>query len=175
MTFDELVHVLRAAADIADAKSFVVVGSQAVLLHYPNAHPDLCASREVDLYPSMHPDRADLIDGAIGALSFFDQTFGYHADGVGPETAALPADWMDRARFTYIGNLTAICPDMHDLAVSKAVAGRDKDADYVRVLIREKMIDIGTLRTRIEMLDSSQYPVTSVLAWANRRALEATP
>ena len=64
---------------------------------------------------------------------------------------------------------------MHDLAVSKAVAGREKDADYVRVLLREKMIDISTLLARIEMLDSRQYPVASVLAWAHRRALEATP
>ena len=148
MTFDELVHVLRAAADIADETSFVVVGSQAVLLDFPNAHPDLCASREVDLYPSMHPERADLIDGAIGALSFFDPTFGYHADGVGPETAALLSDWTDRAR---------------------------KDANCARVLLREKMIKISTLRTRIEMLDSTQHPVASVLAWANRRALEAKP
>jgi hypothetical protein len=175
MTFAELVHVLRAAAVIANETTLVVVGSQAVLLHFPNAHPELCASREVDLYPSMHPERADLIDGAIGAWSRFDETFGYHADGVGPETAVMPTDWIDRARFTYIGELTAICPDMHDLAVSKAVAGRDKDADYVRVLLREKMIEIGTLRERINMLDSAQYPVASVLAWANRRAQEANP
>lgn len=173
MTFAELVHVLRAAAVIANETTLVVVGSQAVLLHFANAHPELCASREVDLYPSMHPERADLIDGAIGAWSRFDETFGHHADGVGPETAVMPADWINRARFTYIGELTAICPDMHDLAVSKAVAARDKDADYVRVLLREKMIEIGTLRERINMLDSAQYPVASVLAWANRRALEA--
>ena len=148
MTFDELVNVLRATADIADETSFVDVGSQAVLLHFPNAHPDLRTSREVDLYPSKHPERADLIDGEIGALSFFDPTFGYHADGVGPETAALPADWTDRA---------------------------PKDADCVRVLLREKMMNISPLRTRIEMLDSTQHPVASVLAWANRRALEAKP
>ena len=175
MSFDELVHVLRAAAVIANETTLVDVGSQAVLLHFPNAHADLCVSREVDLYPSMHPERANLIDGAIGAWSRFDETFGCHADGVGPETAVLPADWTNRALFTHIGELTAICPDMHDLAVSKTVAGRDKDADYVCVLLREKMIDIDTLRARIALLDATQYPVASVLTWANRRALEATP
>lgn len=174
MTRDQLEHVLRAAAAIARENSFVVVGSQAVLLPFPNAPVALLASREVDLYPSMHPERADLIDGAIGALSSFDETFGYHADGVGPETAVMPADWMQRASFHYIGEVTAICPDMHDLAVSKAVAARDKDADFVRVLLKERMIDIETLRGRILCLDPAQHPVAAVLSWADRRASEAT-
>lgn len=174
MTRDQLEHVPRAAAAIARENSFVVVGSQAVLLPFPNAPAALLASREVDLYPSMHPERADLIDGAIGALSSFDETFGYHADGVGPETAVMPADWMQRASFHYIGEVTAICPDMHDLAVSKAVAARDKDADFVRVLLKERMIDIETLRGRIRSLDPAQHPVAVILSWADRRANEAT-
>jgi hypothetical protein len=174
MTRDQLEHVLRAAAAIARENSFVVVGSQAVLLPFPNAPVALLVSREVDLYPAMHPERADLIDGAIGALSSFDETFGYHADGVGPETAVMPADWMQRASFHYIGEVTAICPDMHDLAVSKAVAARDRDADFVRVLLKERMIDIETLRDRIRCLDPAQHPVAVILSWADRRASEAT-
>ncbi len=35
--------------------------------------------------------KADLIDGSIGELSPFHETFGYYAHGLGPETAALPA------------------------------------------------------------------------------------
>ena len=34
--------------------------------------------------------KEDVIDGAIGADSPFHGTFGYHADGVSPETARLP-------------------------------------------------------------------------------------
>ena len=124
MNREQLEHVLRAAAAIAQENSLVVVGSQAVLLPYPNAPEALLGSREVDLYPALHPERADLIDGAIGAMSSFDETFGYYADGVGPETAIMPADWMDRARLYYIGDVTAICPDIHDLAVSKCAAAR---------------------------------------------------
>ena len=67
MTGEQLEHVLRAAAAIAQENSLVVVGSQAILLPYPNAPQALLASREVDLYPALHPERADLIDGAIGA------------------------------------------------------------------------------------------------------------
>ena len=39
---------------------------------------------------------ADRIDGAIGEGSQFHETYGYYAQGVGPETACLPADWMQR-------------------------------------------------------------------------------
>lgn len=175
MTREQLEHVLRAAAVIANENSMVVVGSQAILLPFPNAPAALLVSREIDLYPAVHPERADLIDGAIGAMSSFDETFGYHADGVGPETAVMPADWMSRASFHYIGEVTAICPDIHDLAVSKAVAARDKDADFVRILLEEKMIDIETLQDRIRCLDPARAPIASVLAWARRRAIEACP
>lgn len=146
MTREQLEHVLRAAAAIASENSLVVVGSQAVLLPFPNAPAALLVSRE----------------------------FGYHADGVGPETAVMPADWMQRASLHYIGDVTAICPEIHDLAVSKAVAGRDKDAEFVRVLLKERMIDIETLRERINCLDPALHSVASVLAWAQRRAQEAS-
>lgn len=49
MTRDQLEHVIRAAAAITKELSFVVIGSQAVLLPYPDAHPDLLVSRELDL------------------------------------------------------------------------------------------------------------------------------
>ena len=175
MNREQLEHVLRAAAAIASENSLVVVGSQAVLLPFPNAPAALLESREVDLYPALHPERADLIDGAIGAMSSFDETFGYHADGVGPETAVMPADWMKRASLHCIGDVTAICPEIHDLAVSKAVAARDKDAGFVRVLLKERMIDIETLCERINALDPAQHPVAGVVAWARRRAQEALP
>ena len=56
---------------------------------------ELLVSAELDLYPSLHPEKADLIDGAIGALSTFHDT--------------LPSDWMQRAKLVYLGNITAIC------------------------------------------------------------------
>jgi len=173
MTRDQLEHVLRASAAIANETSFVVIGSQAVLLSFPNAPEALLVSRELDLYPALHPEKADLIDGAIGPLSSFHQTFGYHADGVGPETAVMPADWMSRASLHYIGDITAICPEIHDLAVSKCAASREKDADFVRVLLRENMVEAGTLEQRIRQLDPSLHPVNSISAWAARRAAEA--
>jgi hypothetical protein len=173
MKRSELEHVLRAAAAIAQENSFVVVGSQAILMAFPHAPAELLASREIDLYPALHPEKADLIDGAIGAMSSFDQTFGYHADGVGPETAVMPGDWHSREQLYYVGDVTVICPEVHDLAVSKCVAGRDKDADFIRALFKHKMIELPIILERIAKLDPGKHPVPHITQWAQRRAQEA--
>jgi hypothetical protein len=174
MLRSELAHVLRASSAIANETSFILIGSQAILLLLDEPPAELLRSTEIDLYPSMHPEKADLIDGAIGALSTFHDTFGYHADGVAPETASLPLDWMKRAVFTYVGDITAICPDIHDLTVSKCAAGREKDADYVRVLLRHKLVDVETLIDRIGLLDAAKNNLTHITQWTQRRAQEAT-
>ena len=173
MQRSELAHVLRASSAIANETSFILIGSQAILLLLDEPPADLLRSTEIDLYPSMHPEKADLIDGAIGALSTFHDTFGYHADGVAPETASLPQDWMKRAVFTYLGDVTAICPDLHDLAVSKCAAGREKDADYVRVLLQHKLVTLDALIERIGWLDAAKNNLTHITLWTQRRAQEA--
>ncbi len=173
MKRSEVEHVLRAAAAIAQENSFVVVGSQAILMAFPHAPDELRVSRELDLYPALHPEKADLIDGAIGAMSSFDETFGYHADGVGPETAVMPSDWRSREQLHYVGDVTVICPEVHDLAVSKCVAGRDKDADFVRALLKHRMIELPTLLERISKLDTTKQPITHITQWAQRRAQES--
>jgi hypothetical protein len=65
-----------------------VIGSRAVLGQFPHAPGALLVSIEADIYPRQAPARSDLIDGAIGELSMFHQTF---AHGVDETTATLPA------------------------------------------------------------------------------------
>jgi hypothetical protein len=154
-----LEHILRAAAAIANEREFVVIGSQAVLGQFPDAPDALLASIEADLYPRHAPDKSDLIDGAIGELSTFHQTFGYYAHGVDDTTATLPAGWADRLvpiANDNTGGATGWCLEVHDLAVSKLVAGRERDLDFVRVLVRERMLDPDLLRQRVMMLTASE-------------------
>ena len=169
----ELEHVLRASAAITLDTSFVVIGSQSVLLDFPEAPAELLLFNELDLYPALHPERADLFEGRIGQLSMFHDAFGYHADGVSPETATTPADGMTFAKLHYIGELTAICHDLHDIAVLKCVAGRYKDAGWVRGVLRHRIITIDRLVERLQQLDASARPPGRLIAWARRRAQEA--
>jgi hypothetical protein len=85
----------------------------------------------------------------------------------------MPSDWMQRASLHYLGDTTVVCPDMHDLAVSKCVAGRQKDARFIAVMLKEKMISITTLERLIRQLDP-MHPIESIVAWARRRSDEAS-
>src|SRR5919109_262999 len=82
MTRAQLEHLIRAAADIADDTDIVIIGSQAILGQFPNAPESMRVSMEADLYPLHHRERSDLIDGSIGEVSPFHQTYGYYAQGV---------------------------------------------------------------------------------------------
>jgi hypothetical protein len=69
MTREQLEHLIRVAADIAQDDEIVVLGSQALLAQFPDAPPSLRVSVEADVYPKNRPERADLIDGSVGEAS----------------------------------------------------------------------------------------------------------
>ncbi len=96
MRREELEHIIRASAELTQEKDIVVVGSQAILAGHPDAPPGMLMSIEADVFPRTHPERAAVIDGAIGEGSPFHETFGYYAHGVGPDAAKAPAGWEDR-------------------------------------------------------------------------------
>lgn len=130
MNREQLEHVIRAAAANADATDIVIIGSQAILGSCPNASSELTRSMEADVFPKERPINAILIDGAIGERSLFHETFGYYAHGVAEDTAVLPEGWKDRLVPIHNENTrgaTGWCLEPHDLAVSKLVAGREKD------------------------------------------------
>lgn len=145
----QLEHVIRAAATIAGDAEIVVIGSQAILGRYPEAPPELLVSADVDLYPRNHPERADLIEGSIGELSPFHETYGYYAQGVGERTAVLPEGWQSRLVAVPTPAGTGLCLEPHDLVISKCVAGREKDRDYVRAALRHRLVDRDTLLERL--------------------------
>jgi hypothetical protein len=129
----------------------VVIGSQSILGQFPNAPIALCASMEADVYPLNRPERADLVDGSIGEGSFFHEQYGYYAQGVSESTAVLPAGWkkrLVRVRNANTGGTEGLCLEVHDLAISKYVAGRDKDLEFTRALARHGMTRQPTLLAR---------------------------
>ncbi len=155
----ELEHVIRAAGSIAEADELIILGSMAILGAYPDAPEELLISREVDTYPAAVPERADLIDGSIGELSPFHEQFGYYAHGVGPETAVLPAGWKERLVVVFnenTGGITDLCLHPADLAISKMIAGREKDLDYVGILLKQGLVDEDEIRSLLQELSQDQ-------------------
>ncbi len=134
MRREHLAHLLRAASRVVDRRDLLVIGSQSVLGTWDEeALPEAAVlSMEADLAVFDDPDGelADRISGAIGELSSFDQSFGYHADGVGLETAILPAGWRERLIVFDPPDAEpgrGLCLEPHDCVVAKLVAGRSKD------------------------------------------------
>jgi len=148
----QLEHIIRAAASIIGAEELVVIGSQAILGQFPNPPVELLVSIEADLFSMRSPADAELIDGSIGEGSPFHQTFGYYAHGVAEETAVLPAGWKDRLVRLHnknTGGGTGLCLEVHDLAVSKLVAGREKDLDFIGALLRHRLAKPDIIRERL--------------------------
>ncbi|MCH7822319.1 MAG: hypothetical protein IIA07_09895 [Proteobacteria bacterium] len=156
MQRSELEHIIRASGDVAQDDEIVIIGSQSILGQFPDAPVRLLMSMEADVYPKHRPELADKIDGAIGEGSRFHELHGYYAQGVGPETAVLPMGWSDRlvkVKNENTAGITGLCLEVHDLAISKIVAGRHKDVEFIRELIRHKMIREDVMRTRLAKTD----------------------
>jgi|SRR5438445_8289197 len=169
----QLEHVIRAAAGITGATEIVVIGSQAVLGQFPDAPADLLVSIEADVFTFRSPNDAELIEGSIGEGSPFHQTFGYYAHGVAEETALLPTGWKERlvpVRNANTGNGCGLCLDVHDLAVAKLVAGREKDVSFVAGLLRHKLADASLVESRLRQSPLSVERLELALARLKRHA-----
>ena len=75
---------------------------------FPHAPEARLVSIEADTYPRQAPAKSDFIDGAIGELSMFQQTFGYCAHGVDETIATLPACGTLPAREGPDGNMRVV-------------------------------------------------------------------
>lgn len=153
----ELEHLIRAAGAITGADEIIVIGSQAILGSHPDAPAVLLRSQEADLFTFRSPQDADLIDGSIGEGSPFHDhdVFGYYGQGVAEDTAVLPAGWRGRLVEVKNDNTRQIrgrCLELHDLAVTKLAAGREKDREFVEEMARHGMLIDGTVEERIRAL-----------------------
>ena len=128
MRREDFEHVVAASANVVGEAEFVIVGSQAIMGSHPNAPDALLMSLELGIYPAASPERADMIDGALGDGSPFHRAFGYYAHGVGPETAP------------------------HDVVLAKCVAGRERDWEFARAALAAGLVEPRVLVARVEDL-----------------------
>jgi hypothetical protein len=153
---------LRAAARIAGDGEILVVGSQAILGSFGEDElPEVAwLSVEADLAffdTDAGQEKADKVDGAIGELSQFHETYSYYAQGVDLTTAKLPKGWRDRlVRFDRedAAPARARCLERHDLVIAKLVAMREKDLAFVTALLDADLVDLDVLLERVSELGS---------------------
>jgi hypothetical protein len=155
----QLEHIIRAASAITGAREIVIIGSQAVLGQFPDAPSDLLVSIEADVFTFRNTTDSDLIDGSIGEATAFHQTFGYYAHGVAIDTAHLPSGWesrLVRIENENTGGAAGLCLEVNDLAVSKLIAGREKDLEFIQGLFRHKLADPSVIAARLDLVELDQ-------------------
>ncbi len=175
MNVEQLQHLLRAAANITGEKEFIVIGSQSILGSHPDAPRSLRKSIEGDTYPKNNPEKSIEIDGAIGELSPFHQQFGYYAHGVAPDTATLPAGWEERLvefKVDDPAGTIAWCLEKHDLAFSKLAAGRTKDIEFIRELLRHRLVNRGRIQRLIDTEDHAELRQLLIRNWTIARSVK---
>jgi hypothetical protein len=159
---DQFHHVIASAAEIAGEEEIVVIGSQAI--HGVAASPpeEALVSMEADVYPLNSPEKAEEIERNIGDGSFFQQTFGIYAHGVGPETVVGPKGWEARLVRVAIERRVhskidpvALCLEVHDLVLAKCARGEERDWEFARALRDVGILDRRELLRRFGEMDAS--------------------
>jgi hypothetical protein len=152
-------HVIAAAAIVSDEREIVVIGSQAILGTVDEPPGSMLVSMEVDVYPLKEPRKADEIEGSLGEGSRFQSTFGYYAQGVGPETVVGPAGWEERlvrveipARVGQSEGAVALCLETHDLVLAKCAAARPRDWEFARDALAANLVRADELLRRLDDL-----------------------
>lgn len=86
----------------------------------------------------------------LGIFSDFQQTNGFFADPLGLATVVLPEGWRKRLQplKDSQGNICAYCLELHDTAVSKLMAGREKDFHFITALLEKGLISLETFVER---------------------------
>ena len=164
MTGDKVDHILRAAGSATGLDRFVLVGSAAIFAWEKVVPPELAMTREVDLFAYDRDDADEIafdLDASLGAASPFDETYGYYCDGVGPDSAILPAGWEGRSRIyasPAANGVTAVVPHPNDIALSKLAAGRPKDIDWLVAAARFGMISLDAMQSRFYEMPPDRVP-----------------
>jgi hypothetical protein len=175
VTREELEHAIRAACDLAQDTEVFVFGSQAILGQYPDAPAPLRQSAEADIAPKHAINKLDVIDAILGEDSTFHSTHGFYVHAVPVEAAVLPKGWDRRAIKVQNANTRQFigwCMEAHDLAASKLVAFREKDRDFVRVLLVERRVKPRKLVLRLHQLPGEAATKQRLAQWVERTVRE---
>lgn len=170
----QFAHTVRAAAAVLGVNKVLVVGSQAVHASLDDLFPAVNRSIETGVAALDDEDGrlADLIDGSIGEASLFQATHGYYAQGVEPKTAMLPEGWRRRlVPFSSpdTNGVIAYCLELHDLWISKAMAGRPKDREFCDELVKRKHVKVATLQARLKKVQGQSVErIAAVRGWIER-------
>lgn len=163
MTRRQLEHIVEEIGRRTGLEYFYIVGTSAILAEFTDPDdPVLIRSRDVDVIPGI-PDPvqdarlADRLDWLLGEGSDFELEHHYYVQGISMATPRFaPKDWQLRARPVKVKAYTALCMEIHDLALSKYGAGREKDLEFTAALAQHHLVTRSTLIDRLRKVETDE-------------------
>lgn len=141
--------LLRAVERITGERDLVMIGSQAIHAVATDIPAEVVMSRECDLLFDEADPLAGAIDASLGPDSERAAELLVHVDTVSPSFPFLAPGWEQRLVPFGPAAPHVRCLEIHDLVLSKLVAGRLKDYELVAVLFQRALADLGVIRERI--------------------------
>lgn len=133
----------------------IIVGSQAVfaVTDYPPEIARLSVECDFLLIGKSFGFR-DEVTNNLGIFSRYRAQSGFHADGLGRATVVLPENWESRLveLKDENGGTVALCVEIHDVAVSKLIAGREKDFEFLRAAFQSDYLQVEVFIERAETI-----------------------
>lgn len=168
-TIEDLVETVRVIARLFKTDKVFIIGSQSILLSWPDAPVVLRTSGEIDAYPENakiweiqqkaldpddDPEASEEINALYGEGSAFHREHGFYIDGVDENTARLPEDWNKRAITKAVDvddrKVLAVAPCPEDIMVSKLARFSEKDKQFVEGYYKARPFNRELVIERIE-------------------------
>ena len=179
MRLSALKHLVAAVHGIAASERICVLGSSALLASFPElGEPNGPLEKTFDADLLIEPcdeQLAAVLHEAVGEGSLFAQRTGYYADILRREIlTTLCPGWESRVvMIDPTQNAAALSPE--DLLVVKLRAGRAKDLDLCREVIKRELITSRRLRERLDATPLDERQIVAVYKRLNEVAGAAQP
>lgn len=159
MRKENLFDLIRRVTEISGISQPIIVGSQSLYSITDQVPQIVRGSLEADfLLAGDDSDARVVVNKELGVTSTFYDTHGYFADGLGLATVTLAPGWQDRLQpLKDDGQVVARCLEIHDLAVSKLIAGREKDLIFLCHLLDGRIISMETFMERAEAIKETAF------------------
>ena len=149
------IDLIQQVKTITGPTELVIVGSHC-LYAVTEQVPDV-VRRSVEADFLLGPYSLELmtkVNALMGVTSEFFKRTGKYADALGLATVTLPPGWRERLQplVDEDGQTLAHCLELYDVAVSKLMAGRDKDWLFLFYLLDEQLITLPPLMERAELI-----------------------
>ena len=166
MRLPALKHLVAAVQALARSERICVLGSSALLGSFPElgeAGGPLELSFDGDLLLEPCDEQlAALLHEAVGEGSLFAQRSGYHADILRAEIIeTLPPGWEARLiPFDAAARALTLAPE--DLLVVKLRAGRAKDLELCRAILRRGLLAPAIVKRRLDATPLAEKEIVVV-------------